>query len=576
MGLILNFEGRGNSGVSNMFEVNPENGWVVNEYAKSVAHPNANSLGYEVYKHLPNNTDYTIFKRAGITGLNNAYIEGFVNYHSMTDKPESFNRQTLQSHGENMLSLVKHFGNLSITNTKSPDLSYFNVFGEWFIHYPAKWNWLFVMLTNFLFILFLVVGSKDKKIRLKGFVISLFAFPMIAAVIFFAAKFLLQGVLSWYPMYTHFYANNSYNSTWYFTAVTVMASGIFALLYIPLVKHFSLASLTAGITLLLLLSMNVMQWVIPTASYVLFVPLIFMLLSSLLVLLTHIYPENRPTAHGLISFIGTVPAVIFLAPIIYFTFIAFSLSNEMPSIMILIVFFAGILLPVLYPVLKNKPFVIPVAALVCFAAAMAGGHFTSGYSAENPVQTNIRYTLDADSAKAKWVSEFSTADNWTKHFFTKGWTDTQKITGRKRLMNDAPLVPYAAPVAVVVKDTLVNNTRKLTVHFQPQREGVVSMRIDIADSSRSIYVRINEKEPIPFFKNTEPLKVETIGFNGVTNQGYDVLFDIPVGRKLSITVTDRSIGLPLIKDFSTAYPADVIPGPDSNSNTVRVSKRFVF
>ena len=68
IGLVINFEGRGNSGPSNMFEVNDKNGWVVSEYAKAAPYPFANSLGYEVYKKLPNITDFTHFKNAGITG----------------------------------------------------------------------------------------------------------------------------------------------------------------------------------------------------------------------------------------------------------------------------------------------------------------------------------------------------------------------------------------------------------------------------------------------------------------------------------------------------------------------------
>jgi len=74
VGIVLNFEGRGNCGISMMFETNTGNGWVINQFARAAAHPFANSLNYEVYRSLPNNTDYSIFKAAGVPGLNNAYI----------------------------------------------------------------------------------------------------------------------------------------------------------------------------------------------------------------------------------------------------------------------------------------------------------------------------------------------------------------------------------------------------------------------------------------------------------------------------------------------------------------------
>src|SRR5262249_51178235 len=45
--LALNFEARGNSGVSQMFETSPGNGALMNTLAKSLPHPSASSLTYE-------------------------------------------------------------------------------------------------------------------------------------------------------------------------------------------------------------------------------------------------------------------------------------------------------------------------------------------------------------------------------------------------------------------------------------------------------------------------------------------------------------------------------------------------
>src|SRR5882724_313858 len=112
VGLVMNFDGRGNAGVSISFEVNPENGWVMNEFAKAAPYPVANSFSYEVYKRLPNFTDYTVFKAEGITGINSGIVEGFANYHSMTDVPSSLDLGSVQHYGANMLALAKHFGNL--------------------------------------------------------------------------------------------------------------------------------------------------------------------------------------------------------------------------------------------------------------------------------------------------------------------------------------------------------------------------------------------------------------------------------------------------------------------------------
>ena len=76
VGLVLNFEARGTNGPEIMFETSANNGWLIDEFVKAAPHPVANSLSYDIYKILPNDTDMTIFKGAGIPGLNFAHIGG--------------------------------------------------------------------------------------------------------------------------------------------------------------------------------------------------------------------------------------------------------------------------------------------------------------------------------------------------------------------------------------------------------------------------------------------------------------------------------------------------------------------
>jgi hypothetical protein len=72
--LVLNFEARGTSGPAFMFETSEGNGWIVRQFAEAAPYPQANSLSYKAYRNMPNDTDLTIFKKAGIAGLNFAFI----------------------------------------------------------------------------------------------------------------------------------------------------------------------------------------------------------------------------------------------------------------------------------------------------------------------------------------------------------------------------------------------------------------------------------------------------------------------------------------------------------------------
>jgi len=49
-----------------MFESGDANSWLMRLFGSAVARPVTNSLFYTVYKLLPNDTDFTVFKAAGI------------------------------------------------------------------------------------------------------------------------------------------------------------------------------------------------------------------------------------------------------------------------------------------------------------------------------------------------------------------------------------------------------------------------------------------------------------------------------------------------------------------------------
>src|SRR5207253_129548 len=87
VGLVVNLDARGNRGSSVMFETSEGNGWLIAEFARAVPHPLAASLSMDVYRLLPNDTNMTVFKRAGMAGLNFAFVGGLSAYHTPSDTP---------------------------------------------------------------------------------------------------------------------------------------------------------------------------------------------------------------------------------------------------------------------------------------------------------------------------------------------------------------------------------------------------------------------------------------------------------------------------------------------------------
>ncbi|AIQ52899.1 hypothetical protein R70331_16135 [Paenibacillus sp. FSL R7-0331] len=168
VGLVFNFEARGNKGASFMFETSGQNGWMVQEFLKAAPQPLAYSLLYDVYKHMPNDTDLTKFREGGLAGLNFAFASGLDTYHQPTDTPDNLDQASLQHHGEYMLSLTRHFGNLDLTQVEQEDRVYFNVIGWNVVSYPESWATGFTLSAVLLFVITLWHGMRRSRIRMTG------------------------------------------------------------------------------------------------------------------------------------------------------------------------------------------------------------------------------------------------------------------------------------------------------------------------------------------------------------------------------------------------------------------------
>src|SRR5690606_16736924 len=71
---------RGSGGPRVMFETGDASLPRVDACAGANPRPVASSLAYEVYRRLPNDSDFTVFRREGVAGLNSAFIDGFHDY----------------------------------------------------------------------------------------------------------------------------------------------------------------------------------------------------------------------------------------------------------------------------------------------------------------------------------------------------------------------------------------------------------------------------------------------------------------------------------------------------------------
>jgi len=136
--VVLNFEARGTSGQTAMFETSTGSGWLVDLYARAVDRPVASSVIYTLYKALPNDTDMTVFKAAGMQGLNFAFADEVWNYHTQADDVAHLDPRSLQHMGDQGLATTRALLALrEISPPASREAVWFEVFTLGLVRYRA-------------------------------------------------------------------------------------------------------------------------------------------------------------------------------------------------------------------------------------------------------------------------------------------------------------------------------------------------------------------------------------------------------------------------------------------------------
>ena len=154
---VVNIEARGTKGPAIMFETSPNNKPVIDLYEHSEK-PFSYSITPEIYRLLPNATDFTVFLENNLTGINISVLDGLENYHTPSDNPENLSDKSMQHYGDQVLPIVKELvSNEKYSNQdafKGKDDSIFFSLGNQFIKYSKTINigFLIILLAGILFI----------------------------------------------------------------------------------------------------------------------------------------------------------------------------------------------------------------------------------------------------------------------------------------------------------------------------------------------------------------------------------------------------------------------------------------
>ena len=123
----INIEAIGSAGGPVLFETGPGNDWLIAPWVRHAPHPRGGSYAMEVYKRLPNDTDFSVVRRQNIPGLNFAAVDDSYGYHTARDTPERLSPATVRTAGENVVSIVEALQRADITRQSASEATYFDI-----------------------------------------------------------------------------------------------------------------------------------------------------------------------------------------------------------------------------------------------------------------------------------------------------------------------------------------------------------------------------------------------------------------------------------------------------------------
>ncbi len=572
IGVLMNFEARGDQGPSLLFETSNNNRPLIEAVSKAAPYPTGSSLFYAFYKLLPNDTDFTVFRPSGTPGLNFAFGANLEAYHSRLDNVEDLSLASLQHHGSYALSLTRHFGQMDLAKLPrhTGDDIFFNWFGSSLISYSERWVLPGEFLATLLLFFTVLLSARGGEIRVGRWLLALLpalALLLLIPLIMVGAHWVVAALTR-----GHAILSDSSANAFLLSGLALLGAAGGSLLFAGFRRWFTVQELSlAGLTIVCLLSWA-LALKLPAGSYLLFWPLFLTVLGLLIVQVAGKGAE--PRAQWRASAVGAIVTILLFAPVAYllYIFLTLQLISVAATGLLTGLFFITCVPTIARAVPQVGWRPAAVLLLLCALITLGTGVALSHSTPQHPRHDTVLYSLNADSHSALWISYDRAPDSWTSQFLTSKPQPAQPIPDylggfqRPVISAPAPAMDLAPPVAELKADQKQGDIRNIEVVVRSPR------------NARQIYLTFpREVQP-------QSLKIggrETtlhptsgsyaINMAGMDSAGADLQISVKTSGALSFWLMDQSSGLPV---ETKPRPADFMAG--EGSDITAVCRKYSF
>ncbi|MEW2375732.1 M28 family peptidase [Micromonospora sp. NPDC047812] len=571
-GVVLNLEARGSTGPVIMFETSRDNAALVDAFGRAAPHPVGTSFAVEIYRALPNDTDFTAFLDNDFVGLNSAYIDGGAIYHTPLDTPAAMDRASLQHHGDNALGLAREFGRVDLTALDSGhDATYFPVPGG-LVRYPG---WLVLPLALLALAAVVALGWLARRRgratggRLAaGFGLALL--PIVLAPL--AAQLLWAAVTELRPGYAELL--DPYRPAWYRLAVVALAAAVLFTWYALTRRRVGPAALAIGGLGWLAVLGVLLAVLVPGGAYLVTLPALAGAVAGLVALGVRIdgpWPVVASTLAAAVAVVILLPTVVLLFP---------ALGMAMGGVAALVAVLLGLAaLPVvdlLHPqaggqrglvAVRARRFgALPAVATALAAVVLAGvGFAVDRFDAAHPAPTHLMYALDAGTGQARWLSHEEDPQPWTDGY-VDGVTEVADFPGlgdAELRVGPAQAADLPAPKLEVLADTTAGTERTLRLRLLPQRRvRLTTLHVDAATATVLRAEVAGRAVPV---EAREGRWGFGLVFHAPPPEGIEVTLTVaPKAGQVALRAMDASDGLDALPGFRPRPPDVGIVGSHSS------------
>lgn len=490
--VVLNLEARGTSGRAVMFETGDHSSALVK--ALGGRPPVATSLSAEVYRRLPNDTDFTQLRKAGMTGLNFAVIGDSADYHAPGDDLAHVHLGSLQDLGDTVLSAARRLSATDLRDvTRSSDATWFNV-GPVLVGYPSGAVLPLAVAAPLALLLAGWYARRRKALRPGAVLRSALTFPLVllaTAALGWAAWRVLVLIR---PYYASFLTGDPYRTGPAVIGLLLLTAAVTGLWAAWTGRRAGALDTAAGIAVWPALLAVPTALLLPGAAYVFTWTALGV--AAGVALGARAAEESPWRTTALLG--AALPAVVVLVPLVTLLFPTLGLATAAAPLVLAALALAVLAAPLvrLLRGLRARRLVALAAVVALAGTACVGGAVAADRpDADHPRPVSLMYALDADHGRAYWVSEDADPASWVTGYTGQRRTDTLEDWSPALaappgglLAGPAPVAPVATPEVTTVSDTRAGATRTVRLRVGP-KSGKPALLALYVDTSTTRVVR---------------------------------------------------------------------------------------